>query len=132
MLESPPLLDPWNLLKLTTPFAVDGVLLRPTSKGYEGEGGLHKLLHGRGWVSSLSAGSMVTGTDFQLFRLSLSLTEEGERHTDEIIELCHLFIALLRSEPPQKRIRVCTFTRVYPRYHTLVSAAKPVCCRVES
>ncbi|CAM9829745.1 unnamed protein product, partial [Ectocarpus sp. 4 AP-2014] len=73
--------------------------------GYEGEGGLHKLLHGRGWVSSLSAGSMVTGTDFQLFRLSLSLTEEGERHTDEIIELCHRFIALLRSEPPQKRIR---------------------------
>ncbi|CAN0551575.1 unnamed protein product, partial [Ectocarpus sp. 8 AP-2014] len=73
-------------------------------KGYEGEGGLHKLLHGRGWVSSLSAGSMVTGTDFQLFRLSLSLTEEGERHTDEIIELCHRFIALLRSEPPQKRI----------------------------
>ncbi|CAM9916972.1 unnamed protein product [Scytosiphon promiscuus] len=73
--------------------------------GYEGEGGLHKLLHGRGWVSSLSAGSMVTGIDFQLFRLSLSLTEEGERHTDEIIELCHRFIALMRLEPPRKRIQ---------------------------
>ncbi|CAN0156846.1 unnamed protein product, partial [Hapterophycus canaliculatus] len=73
--------------------------------GYEGEGGLHKLLHGRGWVSSLSAGSMVTGIDFQLFRLSLSLTEEGERHIDEIVELCHRFIALMRSEPPRKRIQ---------------------------
>lgn len=76
-------------------------------KGHEGEGSLHKLLHGRGWVSSLSAGSMVSGIDFQLFRLSLSLTEEGERHTDEIIELCHRFIALLRAEPPRKRIQVC-------------------------
>eukprot|EP00903_Cladosiphon_okamuranus_P005475 g5460.t1 len=73
--------------------------------GYEGEGSLHKLLHERGWVSSLSAGSMITGIDFQLFRLSLSLTEEGERHTDEIIELCHRFIALLKAEPPQKRIQ---------------------------
>lgn len=75
-------------------------------QGYEGEGGLHKLLHGRGWVSSLSSGSLVTGIDFQLFRLSLSLTEEGERHTDEIIEYCHRFLALMRSEPPQKRIQV--------------------------
>ncbi|CAN0202658.1 unnamed protein product, partial [Laminaria digitata] len=73
-------------------------------QGYEGEEGLHALLHGRGWVSGLSAGSFVSGSDFQLFRLSITLTEEGERHTDEIVELCHRAIALLRAEPPDKRI----------------------------
>lgn len=76
-------------------------------QGYEGEGGLHALLHGRGWVSSLSAGPAVSGSDFTLFRLTMTLTEEGERHTDEIVELCHRFLALLRQEPPQKRIQVC-------------------------
>ena len=91
-------------------------------KGYEGEGGLHKLLHGRGWVSSLSAGSMVTGIDFQLFRLSLTLTEEGERHTDEIIELCHRFISLLKSEPPQKRIQVIRARRRPVGVHTCACA----------
>ena len=57
-------------------------------------------------MSGLSAGNFVSGIDFQLFRLSITLTEEGERHTDEIIELCHRAIALLRAEPPQKRIQV--------------------------
>lgn len=78
-------------------------------QGYEGEGGLHALLHGRGWVTSLSAGPAVSGSDFTLFRLTMTLTEEGERHTDEIVELCHRFLAVLREEPPQKRIQVCVF-----------------------
>lgn len=88
-------------------------------QGYEGEGSLHQVLHGRGWVSALSSGSIVSATDFELFRLSLILTEEGERHTDEIIELCYRFIALLRAEPPQKRIQVKKI-EVHLRY-TLLS-----------
>lgn len=49
---------------------------------------------------------MVNGHDFQLFRLSMSLTEEGERHADEIVELCYRFLALLKADAPQKRIQV--------------------------
>lgn len=91
------------------PFACGRALapaLALVRQGYEGEGSLHALLHGRGWVSGLSAGSFVSGIDFQLFRLSITLTAEGERHTEEIIELCHRAIALLRAEPPEKRIQV--------------------------
>lgn len=81
-------------------------------QGYEGEGGLHALLHARGWVTSLSAGSILSDSDLTLFRLTMTLTEEGEMHQDEIVELCHRFIALLREEPPQKRIQVCLFVCV--------------------
>lgn len=63
----------------------------------------------------------MTGTDFQLFRLGLTLTEEGERHTDEIIELCYRFIALLRSEPPQKRIQVCEVNGMDCLWYGIVS-----------
>lgn len=77
-----------------------------TAKGYEGEGGLHALLDGKGWITSLSAGSVVSASDFQLYRLSMSLTQEGERHIDDIIDLCHRFLALLKERSPEKRIQV--------------------------
>lgn len=91
---------------LICPLRLQLFLLPAKLKGYEGEGGLHALLHGRGWITSLSAGSMISASDFQLFRLTMSLTEAGERHSDEIIELCHRYLALLREDLPQKRIQV--------------------------
>ncbi|CAM9474661.1 unnamed protein product, partial [Choristocarpus tenellus] len=83
---------------------------RPTSYishllGHEGGGGLYAQLHGRGWVSSVSAGSNVVVSDFMLFRLSLSLTKAGLEHMEEVVELCYKYIGMLRAEPPQKSVQ---------------------------
>ncbi|CAM9473320.1 unnamed protein product, partial [Discosporangium mesarthrocarpum] len=70
--------------------------------GHEGEGSLHSLLQSRGWASGVAAGSAVSVADFQLFRLSVSLTEKGLEHVEEVAEMCYRYIDLLRADPPRR------------------------------
>ena len=52
-----------------------------------GPGSLHATLNAKGWVRSLSAGPQVELSDLTLFRVTLSLTELGLQHIDEVIGL---------------------------------------------
>ncbi|MFT4725175.1 MAG: insulysin, partial [Colwellia sp.] len=53
--------------------------------GHEGKGSILSYLKKQRWALSLTAGSGVNGSNFKDFNLSISLTELGEQHINEII-----------------------------------------------
>jgi insulysin len=55
--------------------------------GHEGKGSLLSALKRRGWCSHLDAGSRRVGRDMAFFVVSVDLTEEGNQHTDDIVDL---------------------------------------------
>jgi insulysin len=65
--------------------------------GHEGDGSLLSNLKQRGWAQGLSAGQ---GFDYRggaLFNISVSLTEDGSRHVDEITLAVYQAIARIRT-----------------------------------
>ncbi|MGL5948708.1 MAG: insulinase family protein [Aeromonas sp.] len=66
--------------------------------GYEGQGSLLSLLKARGWANQLSAGSGISGSNFKDYNVQFSLTAEGLRHVDAIIDLTFGYLALMRRE----------------------------------
>lgn len=71
--------------------------------GYEGEGSLFSLLKKKNWANSLSAGGNSGGTDFETLAVTISLTMEGLKHQDEIIEMIFQAIQLIKSDGVKKR-----------------------------
>ena len=55
--------------------------------GHEGKGSLLSALKRRGWCSHLDAGSRRVGREMAFFVVSVDLTEEGNQHTDDIVDL---------------------------------------------
>lgn len=55
--------------------------------GHEGPGSILSALKSRGWSNSLVAGARPTPRGFGFFTVAVDLTEEGMKHTDEIIKL---------------------------------------------
>ena len=47
--------------------------------GHEAEGSILCLLKRLGWASELSAGSSRSATEFELFKISIELSEQGMR-----------------------------------------------------
>eukprot|EP00640_Fibrocapsa_japonica_P000489 CAMPEP_0113948168 /NCGR_PEP_ID=MMETSP1339-20121228/68882_1 /TAXON_ID=94617 /ORGANISM="Fibrocapsa japonica" /LENGTH=1055 /DNA_ID=CAMNT_0000955109 /DNA_START=417 /DNA_END=3580 /DNA_ORIENTATION=+ /assembly_acc=CAM_ASM_000762 len=97
------------LPKTDGPQAGGGLWSKPCSYlshliGHEGPGSLHLLLNSRGWINSLSAGVPMKFSDAEYFKVSISLTEEGAKHIDEINLLVFAYINLLRKEGPQEWI----------------------------
>jgi len=66
--------------------------------GYEGNGSLYDILKERGWLNSLTAGGGINGSNFKDFNLSISLTDEGICHYQEIVETIFAFLPLLKQE----------------------------------
>ncbi|MFW5825393.1 MAG: insulinase family protein, partial [Marinobacter sp.] len=66
--------------------------------GHEGPGSLFNVLKGRGWVERLSAGSGTDTGEHTSFELSMSLTEEGLAHEDEIVALAFEYIERVRNQ----------------------------------
>lgn len=66
--------------------------------GHEGKGSILSLLKQRQWSMGLTAGSGINGSNFKDFNISISLTEQGEKHIDEIITIVFSYIALLKSK----------------------------------
>jgi insulysin len=54
--------------------------------GHEGPGSLFDILKSKGWINGLSAGPSLAMRDSELFGMSVSITEEGYRQRDAIIE----------------------------------------------
>ncbi len=67
--------------------------------GYEGKGSVLSLLKAQYWAMSLTAGSGINGSNFKDFNISIALTELGEAHIDDIIDIVFTYIALLKEEP---------------------------------
>lgn len=57
--------------------------------GHEGPRSLHALLRKRGWARGLSAGTGLSIEDCVAFKLSVELTELGEQHVEEVVDLLY-------------------------------------------
>ncbi len=67
--------------------------------GHEGKGSILSNLKQKQWVMALTAGSGINGSNFKDFNIALSLTEMGEQHITDIIEIVFSYINLLKSSP---------------------------------
>ena len=65
--------------------------------GHEGAGSILATLKQNQWAMGLIAGSGINGSNFKDFNVSISLTELGETHIDEIISIVFSYIGLLKS-----------------------------------
>jgi secreted Zn-dependent insulinase-like peptidase len=67
--------------------------------GHEGPGSILSYLKKQQWVLGLTAGSGINGSNFKDFNLSISLTEEGESHIDDILDTIFSYINLMKDQP---------------------------------
>lgn len=66
--------------------------------GHEGEGSILSLLKKQQWGMGLTAGSGINGSNFKDFNISISLTELGEQHIDEIINIVFSYLHQLNEK----------------------------------
>ena len=66
--------------------------------GYEGKGSLLSYMKRQGWISALSAGGGVGGSNFRDFQINFSLTPKGLEHETSIIEHLFSFLRLLEEQ----------------------------------
>ena len=67
--------------------------------GHEGAGSILSLLKHKQWAIRLTAGSGINGSNFKDFNVSISLTDLGECHIDEIVEVVFSYLTLLTNKP---------------------------------
>jgi len=65
--------------------------------GHEGAGSILAKLKQEQWAMGLTAGSGINGSNFKDFNISISLTELGENHINDIISIVFSYIGLLKS-----------------------------------
>jgi len=65
--------------------------------GHEGAGSILAALKQKQWALGLTAGSGINGSNFKDFNISISLTELGESHINDIIAVVFSYIGLLKS-----------------------------------
>ncbi|KII88123.1 hypothetical protein PLICRDRAFT_160956 [Plicaturopsis crispa FD-325 SS-3] len=65
--------------------------------GHEGPGSLHSYLKGKGWLTGLSAGPQSLGRGFSMFKITISLTNEGFQNYRAVLLAVFNCISLLRS-----------------------------------
>ncbi|KAI8322211.1 hypothetical protein GQ54DRAFT_328450 [Martensiomyces pterosporus] len=71
--------------------------------GHEGKGSVLSYLKRRGWATSIVAGRSPTSADgFDMFKVTVSLTELGMKHYKDVVRAIFAFIQLLLSKEPQK------------------------------
>jgi len=72
--------------------------------GHESAGSVLSYLKSKDWANGLSSGLKTSATSFSLFTVTVDLTEEGLRHSDEVVEavqsyIVHVLQRSLREEP---------------------------------
>ena len=65
--------------------------------GHEGEGSILSSLKKQRWAMSLTAGSGINGSNFKDFNVSISLTDLGESHINDIVDIVLVYIQILKS-----------------------------------
>lgn len=66
--------------------------------GDEGPGSLLVALKDKGWITSLSAGGGASGSNYRDFTISCTLTADGLKRTDDIIQAVFSYIELIKSQ----------------------------------
>ncbi len=66
--------------------------------GHEGEGSVLSLLKKHQWAFALTAGSGINGSNFKDFNISIALTELGETHLNDVVDIVLTYIELLKTE----------------------------------
>ncbi|KAJ3281261.1 Insulinase (Peptidase M16) [Rhizoclosmatium sp. JEL0117] len=72
--------------------------------GHESEGSILALLKKKGWAQDLSAGASSGAINFSFFKISVSLTEEGSKHWEEVIVMVFQYIEMLKKTGVQEWI----------------------------
>ncbi|KDQ10557.1 hypothetical protein BOTBODRAFT_36079 [Botryobasidium botryosum FD-172 SS1] len=69
--------------------------------GHEGPGSVHSYLKRKGWILNLSSGGYSADRDsnFEFFRVLMTMTKEGWKHHEEVVESVYAYLNLLRSGP---------------------------------
>lgn len=95
-----------RLLDVTFPFPEQAHLYRSKPGqllayfiGHEGHGSLFSGLKQRGWANLLSAGTSLGAEGFELFKISIDLTQEGYEHYDSVVAAVFQYLDLLRKRP---------------------------------
>jgi len=65
--------------------------------GHEGKGSVLSVLKKQRWAMSLTAGSGINGSNFKDFNISIALTELGEQHINDIVDVVFSYIQLLKN-----------------------------------
>ncbi|GAB2227967.1 hypothetical protein Droror1_Dr00009796 [Drosera rotundifolia] len=65
--------------------------------GHEAEGSLFYVLKILGWSTSLWAGEMDWTTEFSFFKVSITLTDSGHEHMQDVVGLLFKYIKLLQE-----------------------------------
>ncbi|CAG8625900.1 11505_t:CDS:10 [Acaulospora morrowiae] len=74
--------------------------------GHEEKGSILSLLKKKGWANGLYSGPFYQCKGFELFKISIELTEEGFGHYEEVVEISFQFINMLRQLDPKEQERV--------------------------
>ncbi|KAJ2729183.1 metalloprotease [Coemansia sp. BCRC 34962] len=71
--------------------------------GHEGKGSILSYVKRRGWATSIVAGRSPTSAEgFDMFKVTVSLTELGLEKYEDVIRVVFAFMQLLQSKKPQK------------------------------
>eukprot|EP01100_Stratorugosa_tubuloviscum_P005628 TRINITY_DN250_c0_g1_i1.p1 TRINITY_DN250_c0_g1~~TRINITY_DN250_c0_g1_i1.p1 ORF type:complete len:1068 (-),score=379.42 TRINITY_DN250_c0_g1_i1:64-2979(-) len=65
--------------------------------GHEGPGSILSILKNKGWANSLSAGTGRRYSNFEIFQVSIDLTQDGLDNYEEVIGLIYDYIKLINS-----------------------------------
>ena len=65
--------------------------------GHEGKGSILSYLKKQRWALGLTAGSGINGSNFKDFNLSISLTELGEEHINDIVSSIFSYLNLMKK-----------------------------------
>ncbi|CAL1679205.1 unnamed protein product [Lasius platythorax] len=76
--------------------------------GHEGKGSLTSYLRRKMWGIDMISGNSESGFEhssmYALLKLTVHLTDEGQKHLEEVLDAIFSFINLLKMEGPQKTI----------------------------
>ena len=87
--QVPKMLPHWQ----TKPASYLGTLI-----GHEGDGSLLDQLKKRGWADALGAGLGLEDRGSALFSVNISLTPQGLKHQDQIVEMFFSWVKLIREQ----------------------------------
>lgn len=76
--------------------------------GHEGKGSIISYLRKKMWAIEFFSGNSESGFEhssmYALFKITVLLTDEGQKHLEEVLDAIFSYINLLRIEGPQERI----------------------------
>ncbi|KAJ2007901.1 metalloprotease [Coemansia thaxteri] len=71
--------------------------------GHEGKGSILSFLKRRGWATSVVAGRSPTSAEgFDMFKVTVSLTELGLEKYEDVVRVVFAFLQLLQAKEPQR------------------------------